>query len=210
MKHKLTVFCLGVFSTSLLSAATSSVSLVNTSTEVKDNTGSVFLQAGAADQGDGDLIQVGYFTGGTSSFSGTWIAITGIGSSNPSLVTSIGDGGDETSNGIFSINITFDTSDSGKSGDLPATGTQLGLRFYNDTTSATATHYNTVTDTSWTFKELINDPSTPRALDMDTAPSLVWQDDLNPFVTSLEVVPEPSSTALLGLGGLALSLRRRR
>ena len=34
--------------------------------------------------------------------------------------------------------------------------------------------------------------------------------DLNYFITGTEVVPEPSSTALLGLGGLALLLRRRK
>ena len=56
--------------------------------------------------------------------------------------------------------------------------------------------------------------------DVDTAPSFIMGEDLNAntiFGSVLNndslltiTVPEPSSTALLGLGGLALALRRRR
>lgn len=190
-------------------AATSAVSLINTNTTVKDNTGTVALDAGGNPASDGDVIQVGYFSTDTSSFSGTWIPITGNGSSNTNLLTTIGDGGDATADGIFSINVTFDDSDPQRSSNLPAGGAQLALRFYNASSVASATHFNTVTDASWTFKSLSTNVQTPSLLDMDSAANLVWQDNGNPFVTSL-VVPEPSTTAILGLGGLALLLRRRR
>lgn len=191
-------------------AAISSITLLNTTTAIKDNSGVTFLLAGTAAAGDGDIIQVGYFTGGI--FTGTWVPITGVGSPNTALITSIGDGGDETSHGIFSINITFDDSDPTKSTDLPTGGTQLALRFFNSSALTgvdAATHYNTATDASWAFKALSNAVVTPTGLDMDGATELVWEDNSNPFVTSL-VIPEPSSALLLGLGGVAFFLRRRR
>lgn len=191
-------------------AATSSISISNTTTPIMDNTGIVALDAGTDPSGDGDLIQVGYFSGDTSSFTGTWMPITGLGSPNTLLITSIGDGGDSTSDGLFSINVTFDDSNPLSSTDMPANDAQLAMRFFNAPTEGSATHYNTVTDASWTFKALSDNVQTPTAMDMDSAPGMVWEDNGNPFETSIAIVPEPSSVALLGLGGLAVLLRRRR
>ena len=187
-------------------AAVSQVDFVNSITPILDNVGNPLLPGTSID-GDGDLIQIGYFSGDTATFSGDWIPITGLGSANPTLLTSIGDGGDSTSFGIFSGSILFDTTDPASSSALPTGGTQLAIRFYNDTTEATATHYNTVTssDLSWEFPTPSTPQGTPAALDMDGT-TLVWEDALNPFMTT---IPEPASAALGLLSGLFL-LRRRR
>ena len=38
----------------------------------------------------------------------------------------------------------------------------------------------------------------------------VWEDNANPFRTTLTAVPEPSSAALLGLSMVGLLIRRRK
>jgi hypothetical protein len=147
------------FSPLAASAATTSQALYsNTATTVKDNLGNP-LTAGGAPDGDGAIIQIGYFSGSTATFTGSWIAISGLGSVNPALLTSVGNGGDATSLGIFSSTVTFDT---GLHSLLPAGGSQLAMRFYNGTTIGTSTHYNTVTSSNanWQFKA----PATPAAL----------------------------------------------
>jgi len=160
--------------------------------------------------GDGAVIQIGYFSTSTDSFAGTWIPITGAGSANTSLLTTIGDGGDNTvdSAGIFNGTISFNDALASASTNLPPDGTQLAIRFYNGTTIAGSTHYNTVTSTSWNFKAPSTPAPLPESLDLDSDP-LKWEDANNAFKTSLAIIPEPSTALLGAIGALGL-LRRRR
>ena len=200
--------CFLVTSVALLSlgqvdAALSAVSVSNLNTPITDNVGTA-LDAGSAADGDGFVYQIGYFTGDTNTFTGTWVALTGAGSANPGLVTTIGDSGGGP-DGLISQSITFDDT---IHNSLPAGGAQLAIRFYNSTLPNTATHFNTVTNTTWTLNAFSTPPSPSQGLNMDAA-GLTWEDNSNPFATSI-VIPEPSTFALFGLGGLAMLIRRRR
>jgi len=205
MKYTILISLFTVAASSQLYAALSAISTSNLSSAIVDNTGTA-LTAGTAGDGDGAVYQVGYFSVDTANFTGAWISITGESSANPSLVSSIGDtggGGD----GLFTQNFTFDDA---TQSSLPAGGTQLALRFYNATSVAGSTHYNTVTNNAWTLNAFADSPAPAQALDVDSSSGRVWQDSTNTFKTSIVIVPEPSSFALLGLGGVAFLLRRRR
>jgi hypothetical protein len=190
-----------------VTAATSQVDYVSMDTTLKDNLGNP-LSAGGNPDGDGAILQVGYFLGGTANFAGTWVAITGLGSANSSLLTSVGDGGDATTLGIFSGTVIFDPA---VNGSLPAGGTQLAIRFYNGTSINGSTHYNTVTSlaTSWQFQTPSTPaPTPPTSLDMDVG-SLVWEGGAGSAFTTAILIPEPG-VAMLGMFGGLLLLRRRR
>lgn len=160
--------------------------------------------------GDGAVIQIGYFTTTTDTFTGTWVPITGAGSANTLLLTSIGDGGDNaaTSAGIFTGSVVFDNALAATSSNLPPSGAQLAIRFFNGTTVEGSTHYNTVTSTSWNFGTLTTPLGIPEVLDLDSS-LLKWEDAANTFKTSLAIIPEPSTALLGAIGALGL-LRRRR
>lgn len=181
---------------------------------ITDNTGTNLSAGVSTVNGDGALMELGYFTGDTSTFTGTWVALTGP-SSNNTLVTTVGDltaqdGTIPIPDGQFSIQVLFDTNVAGTANDLPAGGQQLALRFYNGTTRGTSTHFNTATSDAWSFVTPANPTPPPVNVNLDSVTNtIIWEDNTRAFATSL-VVPEPSSTALLGLGGLALILRRRR
>lgn len=195
-------------------AASTQIIAANLGSPVFDNTGTELSVGVDTVNGDGDLFEIGYFTGDTATFSGTWTAITGVSSSNPVVISTIGDldgqdGFTPVPAGQFSTAFEFDDTVPGTTNDLPASNAQLAIRFYDGATRV-GSMYNTVTSSSWQFKSLSATPSPPFPnLDLsDSQVTLVWEDSSNPFKTTL--VPEPSSVALLGLGGLALVLRRRR
>ncbi len=182
-------------------------------TLVLDNAG-VGLDVGAsAVHGDGDLVELGYFSTSSDTFAGTWIPLTGPESNNPSLVTTIGDlpsGGTLALAGSFvTQNVFNDSGVTPTNNDIPGTGVQLALRFYDGSSSA-GSMYNTVTSTSWLWTTLKAIPIPPDTIKINLAADVLkWEaDGGSAFRTAL--VPEPSSTALLGLGGLALFRRRRR
>lgn len=230
------IFAFSLFCVSSGYSVSTNINAVVTSNSKRIlNNAGVALDAGVSTaNGDGALFEIGYFTDGvandtaldndTSNFRGQWVAITGAESNNPSLVTTIGDFISQTGSipipdGEFSIGVTFDSAVANTTNDLPADGVQLALRFYDGTTRA-GSMYNTVTYTpgdaaaalssTWRFKAL-SDPAPVPAPDLDlnnNAITFTWEDNSNPFRTTL--VPEPSTTTILGLGGLVLLLRRRR
>lgn len=216
MKTKLLVATALAFSPALhASTIQASLNLSAGANTIQDNMGNALTSGVSTVNGDGALIELGYFTGNTSSFTGTWVALTGPSSNNTSLITTVGDvtaqdGSIMVPDGLFAIAATFDTDIATASNDLPVAGAQLALRFYDSTTRAASSHFNTVTSTAWTFTAPADPAPIPIDINLDSVSDpFVWQDSASPFQTTL-VVPEPSSAALVGLGGLALLLRRRR
>ena len=217
--NKLTthLFCALPLLSGSIHAAATQVNLTSLGgNPIRDNTGTELSSGVDTANGDGALIELGYFDGGSGTFSGNWIALTGPSSSNPTLVTTVGDlssqdGTQSIPNGLFFIQVLFDDSGSpDTTASLPAGGTQLAVRFYDSTTRASSSFYNTATNANWTLKTKDSPTPSPTLVDFDSsnfAPA--WEDSSNPFRTTL-VVPEPSSVALLGLGSLAMILRRRR
>ena len=62
--------------------------------------------------------------------------------------------------------------------------------------------------TNWVFND--ETIATMFGTNLDSGPVLLWTAATGGETVSIELVPEPSSAALLGLGGLALILRRRK
>ncbi len=146
----------------------------------------------------GSFIEVGYFTGGTASFAGLWTPLA---------------------NGVIDVPFpgytvtafAIDPDDP----SAPATGTLLGLRFYDSTDNSGS--YNAVTKTgdgTWNYPDTGGaGVPTPQNLNLLNAtfngphPDLLWEDPANPFTLS---IPEPSSLLLLCLGAWSLFSRRQR
>src|SRR5947208_2098708 len=107
--------------TGLAVAQTTVVNMDSGSHQVMDQ-GATFLTAGAAGDGNGAVLQLGYFNAATTAnnFAGTFVPLTGQGSANTFIVpgsappiqynqTSIGDRNSDTANtaGTFSLQLLF-------------------------------------------------------------------------------------------------------
>src|ERR1700736_2279057 len=108
----------------------------DSSTLLRNAAGTALSQGSAGTNNDGTLIQLGYFSTGTTSsnFSGTWIPITGVTSIGK---TTIGDSADLSGagNGIFQFNTFFATGTSNV--DVYVNGFDSG--YYQTHSSATIT-----------------------------------------------------------------------
>jgi PEP-CTERM motif len=189
--------------------------------------------------GDGAVLQLGYFTGATSgsnAFTGTWVPLSGQTSLNTALVpgadpatetyaqTSIGDrhnffAGD----GTFALSLTFTVGDAMSGNSLPPAGTILAIRFYNGTSLLTSSYYNTVSNgatsnNTWAWAApTSSNPLVNVSLSLND-PSLVWESvvldsqSANTAFHTTIAIPEPSTLALvcLGLVGVPLGYRRFR
>jgi hypothetical protein len=221
-------FCFSVAALSQVQADQTTVSFDSGSKTVF-NQGSTALFAGTALDGDGDVLQLGYFTG--ANFTGQFVILAGEGTTNTALIPGSNGTGTEPYNklsigdlsengagaGTFAVSLDFiPTTTSGN--NLPSAGTQLALRFYNGTSIATSTFYNTASSSLWTWTAPATPPSAV-TLSLDDA-NLVWesivrlgQSGTTAFHTTIPV-PEPSTiTSLLagaGMLGLVVIRRRRR
>ena len=179
--------------------------------------------AGTGLDGDGAIIQIGYFSGPAAGADPAWyaaldwlssVALTGDGSLNSGFDTTMGDGGGGAiPDGFYThTGITFDTT--AHSG-VPLAAQRIGIRFYNGTSVATSTGYNTVSaaDGGWVLAGAADLPGTPVSPWMDTSvglgglAALSWESGPGGAFTT--IIPEPSSMLLSLLGGIFL-LRRRR
>ena len=186
--------------------ATTNVGLLNiVGSELLGFTG-IPLSAGIQNiDGDGAILQIGYYTLATTQnpFLGEWVAMTGTGTS---YVTTVGDGG--RSAGRFK---TITLLEAGTFSFVePTVGTPLSLRFYNSTTIPSSTYFNAVSTTSGSFNWVA--PSTPQSGMGLTLPdtNAIWQDGAGSAFRTTIPVPEPSSSALFALVSLGVMVVRRR
>jgi hypothetical protein len=190
-----------------------------------DSTGAA-LTDGISGDGNGAVLQLGYYTDGTrgahfGAGSGTWIALTGEGGVNSAYntgtgKTSIGDSG--YTDGQVSLTLGFtvgDITDSSQTGNnLPTSSSiPLVLRFYNNTTISSSSKYNEVSADSWTWLTPTGAPGSSMTLTGYDA-DLVWLGgtgtEFKTTIINPAAIPEPSTYALLGMGVLGLVAYRRR
>ncbi len=158
------------------------------------------LSAGTALDGDGTLIQLGFYTGATPSnpFLGSWVELA---------TSSIGDTGVNEA-GRFNVSTTLIEG----SFNAPVPGTPLAIRYYDGLTAATSTYFNAASDTTGPWNWVA--PATqPPILDLKiTKLTSVFQSGIfGAFQTTISTgVPEPTLPTLLLVGGGFWCMRRRR
>lgn len=232
--------CRFVLRTSLLTTAATTFAQLPTTTVSFDSSdeqifdqNNIPLTAGGPGDGNGAVLQLGYYSTATTAnnFSGTWIPLSGETSLNTALIpgssppemynqTSIGDltinfAGAAT----FAIQLSFRSGDPTSGNSLPSSTTiPLALRFYNNISIASSTHYNVVSDDNWLWVAP-NTPPATRTMQL-TDLGLEWlsiaqgQAANTAFHTSipLAAIPEPATvaTGLLASASLAFAAFRRR
>lgn len=184
-------------------ATTIEITLASNSVVLSDNGGKP-LSAGTAINGDGTILQLGYYSNATTinPFAGAWVLMSGPGTV---FQTTIGDA-DQTAGG-FKLDLVF--TEGALDFTAPAVGTPLALRFYDSTSIATATYFNAVSDTTGVFNWVApSDPQSSASLTFLTD-GIVWQGGAGSASHTTIVVPEPSCFLLSVLGLGALFVRRR-
>jgi hypothetical protein len=240
--RQILIFCLCFAGARLLYADKTTVSFDSGDYAIFDNPdlhggGDVPLTGGSLMvDGDGTVLQLGYYDGATTAnnFLGNWVPLTGETSLNTATIpgssppepynrTSIGDitvkfAGDAT----FAMSLNFELGNAASSNSLPAVGSTppLAIRFYNNTTIASSTYYNVVSDDSWLWSApSINDPFVNVTISLNDL-NLEWlstalgQGAESAFHTTIPLanVPEPATWAgsLLMSAALSSCIRRRR
>jgi hypothetical protein len=191
------------------------------------NQASALLTGGTTNDGDGAVLQLGYYSTATAgnNFAGTWTPLSGQTSLNTATIagsvpaeqynhTSIGDlNVNGAGNGTFAISLNFNTLDSTSNNNLPSSPTiPLSIRFYNGTTIASSTFYNVVSDNLWLWKTPATPPAAVTMSLNDTG--LQWLSiamggaagtAFHTTIINPAAIPEPSTVASMILGGGALS-----
>lgn len=174
---------------------------------------------------DGAIVQVGYFTGatvGTNFGTGgsTFVPLTGEGSLfgvNTTVGDSVLNGGDNGT--LFSDRLDISLGLNGGANDalLPAANTPLSIRIFNNTTIATSTFFEVVSNNLWLWKTPATAPNNPIVnLFFDSAGLIaksgaaVGVPNSSIQTTTPTAAPEPTSAALLMIGLVSLASRRRR
>jgi hypothetical protein len=163
------------------------------------------LKAGTSADYDGSRLQLGYYTQATSSdpFAGGWEPLTGL--SGGIFPSSIGDKGNSGA-GRFNISSSFDA---GFPPNLPTNNLPLSIRFSDSFSPSGSVFYNAVSDTIGAWNWIT--PTEPQAVvTLSLASSnLTWERGSgSAFRTTINVVPQPSSVALLLIGSGFLLHRR--
>ena len=189
---------------------------------LRNQSGAALTGGSPAVNFDGAVLQVGYFSSATAgnNFAGNFIPLTGEGSLF-NVKTTIGDSilnGGGNGN-IFSDRLDLLTGLNGGANDglLPAANTPLSIRFYNATTIAASTFFETVSNNIWLFKTPAAAPNNPTVnLFFDSAGlvaksgAIVAAPGTNINTNTPTAAPEPTSAALLMVGLVSLASRRRR
>ena len=201
----LLVICLGCCGVMSRAVDTTSISFDTGGLLINNSNNSSILSGGTTADGDGTVVQIGYYSSATSGnlFSGTWTALAGAGTSNYSTL-SIGDfnvnGG---ANGeLWTGNLVFTAG--------PVGGQILSVRFYNNTSLATSTYYATVSNANWTW---IAPSPTPSPLIWSAVDSgSTWEGGFTAYTgIAVSAVPEPATyAALFGVASLGFCVWRKR
>jgi len=171
------------------------------------------LNPGTAADGDGAILQLGYYDQATAlnNFLGTWHALSGTESANTGgntggavarafNTTSIGDvggGAAPAGSGIFGFSLVFDSSISGTFNDLPSNTTiPLAIKFFDGTTlfdgvtprGTDAHYYNVVSNDAWLWKTPVAPAPLPPIINISLSDAgIEWQ--------SIAVQGQSASTA---------------
>lgn len=210
---------LGVFGNSAFGAAIVTVSFSSSSKLLTDHLGAPLSGGTLGVNGDGAVIQLGYFSSATavSLFSGNWVPLSGNGGFNSAFsTTSVGDGVNSGAPNRATFSLTFDVTNSTKNQMLPpVAGTPLGIRIYDGLSVALSGFYETVVSPDWAFIPPAEPPlngtvtinfsnANARLASNNTAPGATVQ------TATPTAAPEPASAALLMVGLVSLASRRRR
>ncbi len=172
---------------------------------LKDNSGTLLSSGLLAVDGDGAVIQIGYYSLATlaNPFLGQWVPITGPGTPYP---TSIGDG-----NNLDGFSKSTSSLVAGTFGFVePAIGTPLALRFYDSSSLAASTYFNAVATTDGSFAWVApSDPKSSVALLLPSS-QIVWQDGSGSAFCTTIAIPELSSVITFAFATGGLAFRRRR
>jgi len=190
------------------------------------------LHPGSAADGDGTVLQLGYYDAATvgNNFAGVWHPLTGAGSLNVGgdtgsgltfNTTSIGDiggGAAPGGSGIFAFSLVFNATVAGTFNDLPgATTIPLAIRFYDGASIGASSYFNVVSHDAWLWKLPATPSPLPPTVNLSLSDAgLEWQSiaagqsPATAFRTSLPVIPEPGSALLVICGSMALAGSRRR
>lgn len=167
------------------------------------NQSSIPLSAGSTADGDGALLEFGFYSLASASdpFSGIWNPLTGPNSVSL-IITTIGD--QAHPDGRFGMSYYLDPTSVG----LLQDGTPLAIRFYNSTTRANSTFFNTVSNTagSWNW----NSSAFQINILIGNLPGTVWEGGTGSAFRTTIAVPEPSALILVGCGATIWAGRRRR
>lgn len=173
------------------------------------------LSNGGVGNGNGFAVELGFYDAATlaNNFLGNWVAMTGQNSLNTAFSTSsIGDGNGDP--GELYASYGFTSSVANTYNSLPSnTNTPLVLRFYDAVSISTSTYFNAVSNDLWLWKTpgTIPGPPPPTVEMSLTQSNLEWQGGApSAFKTTLAIVPEPATAALLVFGAAGLLGRRRR
>lgn len=212
-----------VLAASAYSAAITTVSFDSGSRDVRDFNGTLLTGGAGAVDGNGAVLQLGYFVGATQANpfgNGAFIALSGEGSANTDFnTTSIGDRTSEgAGDGTFALALSFNDSKAATYMVTPPANTPLSIRFYNRATLAGSNFFETVSSTSSTWLWNIPAPNNPplvlglslddvnlRLMSTNTAP---LQADRISTVTP--IIPEPSTLALIAISSFFGVSRRQR
>ncbi|NBV33743.1 MAG: hypothetical protein EBR81_08185, partial [Proteobacteria bacterium] len=142
-------------SCALMAQSTLQVIWENSDNELLLDSAGNALSAGSSSNGDGCVIQLGYYSNATAlnPFNGDFVALTGEGSANSQFrTTALGDSNGQSA-GRFSLSSTFQAGSATSGLNLPPSGTPLAIRYFNSSTIATSTFYNAVSaGTNWAWK----------------------------------------------------------
>ena len=201
MKTILTI--LSITSLQVLSSQAASViinwSVTSDPTRNLENHIALPLSAGSSATGDGTLVQLGYYGAAIQAapFLGTWVILA---------TTSMGDDSVDIS-GKFTTTSTL----IGGAFPAPAAGTPLAIRFFDGISVETSSFFNVVSNVSGGWNFVAPADLTPSInMVIDKASDIVFQSgEVGAFQTRL-VIPEPSSSLLIGVAASTLLLFRRK